>query len=60
VVYWTSSRLGLPDGRREAFASLVLLGTASAALYFGLLASFRLVSVRRVYGGLRSLLGGAS
>lgn len=59
IVYWTSSWLGLPDGRREAFASLALLGTASALLYFGLLASLRLVSVRRVYGGLRSLLGGA-
>jgi O-antigen/teichoic acid export membrane protein len=59
IVYLVSSSLGLPDGRYEAFASLALLGTASALFYFALLASFGLMSVRRVYGGLRALLGGA-
>lgn len=59
IVFWASSWLGLPDGRQEAFASLVLLGTAGALLYFALLASFGLLSARRVYGGLRFLLGGA-
>ena len=59
VVYVTSSWLGLPAGRPEALVSLMLFATASALIYFALLASFRLISVRRVYGGVRSLLGGA-
>jgi O-antigen/teichoic acid export membrane protein len=59
IVYWASSWLGLPDGRQQALISLILLGTASALLYSALLASFRLLSVGRVYGGLRALLGGA-
>ena len=60
LVYWTSSRLGLPAGRQQAMISLLLLGTGGALLQLGLLASLRLVSVRRVCGGSRSLLGGAS
>jgi peptidoglycan biosynthesis protein MviN/MurJ (putative lipid II flippase) len=59
IVYLTSSWLGLPAGRQEALVSVMLFATASALIYFALLASFRLISVRRVYGGLRSLLGGA-
>ena len=60
IVYWTSSSLALPDGRQEALTSVALLGTASVLLYFALLASFGLLSVRRVYGSLRFLLGGAA
>jgi O-antigen/teichoic acid export membrane protein len=59
IVYLVSSALGLPAGRYEAFISVALLGTASTLLYFALLASFGLMSVRRVYSGLRALLGGA-
>jgi O-antigen/teichoic acid export membrane protein len=58
IVYWTSNSLGLPDGRQEALVSVALLGTASVLLYFALLASFGLLSVSRVYSGLRLLLGG--
>ena len=60
LVYWASSGLGLPTGRQQALISLAVLGSGSALLYFGLLASLRLVSLRRVYGGVRSLLGGGS
>lgn len=56
AVYWASRVLGLPDGRQEAFVSLVLLGTVSGCVYLGLLSSLRLVSVSEAYVGLRSLL----
>jgi hypothetical protein len=59
-VYWISSRLGVPSGRQQAVISLLLLGTGSVLLYLGLLVSLRLVSVRRVYGGFRTLLSGTS
>jgi O-antigen/teichoic acid export membrane protein len=59
LLYWASSMAGLPEARQEAIGTLVLWGTAGTLLYFALLASFRLVSFRRVYGGLRALLGGA-
>ena len=57
LVYWTSNAIGVPTGREQALISLLLLGAASALVYLGLLALLGLVSVRRVYGGLRSLLG---
>lgn len=56
AVYWTSSFLGLPVGRHDAFVSVVLLGTASVLLYLGLLVTFRLVSVTDAYSGVRSVL----
>ena len=56
AVYWTSSVLGLPEGRHDALVSVVLLGAASGLLYLGLAVSFRLVSVSEAYGGMRSLL----
>jgi O-antigen/teichoic acid export membrane protein len=59
VLYWVSSVAGLPVARKEAVGALVMWGTAGTLLFFALLASFRLVSFRRVFGGLRTLLGGA-
>lgn len=56
ALYWTSGLLGLPQGRREAFTSLAVLGTASAVFYLGLVVLFRLVSIRQAYGGVRALL----
>jgi O-antigen/teichoic acid export membrane protein len=56
AVYWVSSLLGLPQGRQEAFVSIVLLGAAGGLVYLGLVASFGLVSVSQAYGGLRSLM----
>lgn len=55
AVYWTSSVLGLPEGRHDAFVSIVLLGAASGLLYLALVVSFRLVSISEAYGGMRSL-----
>ncbi len=58
-LYWTSSAFGIPLGRREAFTSIMLLGTAGGLVYLGLVGSFGLVSLRDAYGGLRSLVRSA-
>ena len=59
IVYWASSLMAVPAGRQDALTSLTLWSAAGMLLYFALLVSFRLISIRRLYGGLRSLLGGA-
>ena len=56
AVYWTSNLIGLPGGRHDALVSVVALGAGGVLLYLGLVASFRLVSVREAYDGTRSLL----
>ena len=53
-VYLVSSLLGLPQGRSDAFVSIVLLG-AAGLLYFGLLVSCGLVRVGDAYRGMRAL-----
>ena len=55
-VHYASTMLGLPQGRHDAFVSVVLLGPASVLLYLGLLVSFRLASVTDAYAGVRSAL----
>jgi O-antigen/teichoic acid export membrane protein len=56
AVYAASSLVSLPEGRQEALQSIALLGAASATIYFGLLAAFRLMPVSEVYGDLRARL----
>ena len=56
AVFSTSRVFGLPEGRPEAFVSLLLWGATSASAYFGLAVAFRLTSVSETYGGLRALL----
>jgi O-antigen/teichoic acid export membrane protein len=57
VVVYNSSRLfGLPDGRLEAFVSLLVWAVGSASAYFGLAVALGLTSVDQAYGGLRALL----
>ena len=56
AVYSASRAVGLPEGRHDAFVSLVFWGATSALVYFGLAISFRLVSVSDLYVGVRSLL----
>jgi O-antigen/teichoic acid export membrane protein len=56
VLYLTTRAAGVPDGRAEAFVSLVLWGATGGLVYFGLASWFRLVSVSDAFFGLRSLL----
>ena len=55
AAHYASGAFGLPDGRREAFISLLRWGSASALVYFGGTLAFRLISLRDAYGALRSL-----
>ena len=54
VVHSISRASEVPSGREEALVSLMLLGTASALVYLGLLVSLRLVSVSDAFAGVRS------
>jgi O-antigen/teichoic acid export membrane protein len=51
-----SRAVGLPEGRAGAFLYLVVGGSSSALIYFGLTSAFRLVSLQEACTGLRSLL----
>ena len=56
AVYVTSHLFALPDGRREAFLSVLCWGAASGLVYVGLMIALRLVSVSDAYLSLRALL----
>jgi len=55
-VHWTLNLVGLPQGRREAFTTATLLGSAGLLTYLGLLASFGLLSIPNAYQSFRSAL----
>jgi O-antigen/teichoic acid export membrane protein len=56
AVYFTSHLFALPGGRREALLSLLWWGTASGAVYVGLVASLGFVSLGEAYDSLRALV----
>jgi O-antigen/teichoic acid export membrane protein len=60
ALYWTSSAWGLPQGRRDAFVSIIVLGSAGGLVYLALAVSFRLVPVRDAYSSVRALLRSAT
>jgi peptidoglycan biosynthesis protein MviN/MurJ (putative lipid II flippase) len=56
AVYWTSSSLGIPQSRHDAFLSVVPLAVIGGLVYLGFSVSFRLLSLSDAYGGMRSVL----
>lgn len=56
ILYWMTGLIGVPDSRADALLYIVLLGTAGALVYLGLLVSLRLMSVRSTVGELRTLV----
>jgi O-antigen/teichoic acid export membrane protein len=60
ALYWTSGAWGPDQGRRDAFVSIVLLGSAGGLVYLALAAVLRLVPVREAYGSVRALLRSAA
>jgi O-antigen/teichoic acid export membrane protein len=60
ALYWTSAAWGPDQGRRDAFVSIVLLGSGGGLVYLALATVFRLVPVREAYGSVRALLRSAA
>jgi O-antigen/teichoic acid export membrane protein len=58
ALYWTSGVWGLDQGRRDAFVSIALLGSAGGLVYLALVVALRLVPLRETYGSMRALLRG--
>jgi O-antigen/teichoic acid export membrane protein len=56
ALYAISASWGLDHGRREAFVSIAVLGSAGGLVYLALVAAFRLVPVRETYTSVRALV----